>query len=100
MTIGVPSGIKVVALWNTLATRSGTRAIVYISSLDVTDQAPDTAAAPLAQLSAGTSASNENVGQTGFVLTNTSSQIRVRANGSSTIFRLSVLGWIDNRGKE
>ena len=105
-TLSVPVGIKVKAII-TAGTHTGTNGAVgvTISSLDVSDQAPQT----------GTTASltgfNTSSGQTGasswiftnlIVRTNTSAQVRSRLSVSGAADRIGIItrGWIDTRGKE
>jgi len=95
VTLGsVPVGVQVGALFNIV---NGTGSCsIYISSLETDDVAGSTTVAP------GWSISFAGVGygyRYGPVRTNTSGQIRIRANANHT-FRISTLGWLDRRGRD
>jgi hypothetical protein len=92
-TLKVPTGIVVVALLN-LNTANSTR--MYVSSLAVNDEAVGTTTTPLASIGTA-SASVMNVGPIQ-VSTNTSAQIRYRADANALV-QIATLGWIDRRGK-
>jgi len=100
-TLTVPAGIRVRAMLNIWweSTSDATFDHLYVSDPAATDQAPSITAAPLAQFTA-----NSNVDAMGqlIVRTNTSRQVRYRANVStaSTIVRIATLGWFDRRGKD
>ena len=91
----VPTGVVMIADVTAYIDIAG--AIWYISALTQTDQAPSSTAAPLGDggFAAGTATSSRNR-----VPTNTSSQIRVRSNSTSTAMQIVTNGWCDYRGKE
>lgn len=94
----VPNGISVLAKLNVAASNTVT-AVIYLRALTETDTAPSTTVAPLAN--AGFGGGNTaiiTVGQAE-IWTNTSQQIAARANTASTTLNISVIGWIDQRGK-
>ena len=96
-TLSVPVGVKVEALMNVACAGdyAGNSGGIYLSSLDVNDEAPSHAAAP--QVSAGTVASSSAAsGNPVRVRTNTSAQIRRRtSSAASATTRIATLGWID-----
>ena len=97
-TLSVPTGIKVAALMNVAADGDGVGNVgaVYLSSLDVNDEAPSATAAPLATAAAFNTSTGDVYAQAA-VKTNTSAQIRRRtftATGSFT--RIATLGWVDD----
>jgi hypothetical protein len=96
-TLSVPVGVKVEALMNVSCAGdyAGNFGAVYLSSLDVNDEAPSSTAAPL--VSAGTAASSSAAsGNPVRVRTNTSAQIRRRtSSAASATTRIATLGWID-----
>ncbi|MBS4052678.1 MAG: hypothetical protein KGZ69_15980 [Methylomonas sp.] len=98
-TLSVPTGINVVAKMNVIC-RSAVAAnsSVYLSSLDVNDEASSVTAAPLATVTHNASAATD-VGAQARVRTNTSAQIRSRQSGSTanTGFKIATLGWEDHR---
>jgi hypothetical protein len=98
---GVPTGVKVEAILNVLLTDSNASGGVYLSSLDVTDEAGSASAGPLVTL-AYTNITAPLAATQARVMTNTSGQIRSRlsASGASTVLRISTLGWVDRRGRD
>ncbi len=95
VTLQVPTGISVEAFLNVHLDRSGGGAptITYLSSPDVTDEAPSETASPLATIiSHGNSIAAEPSKRT-----NTSGQIRRRSDDTSGTLRLSTLGYVDWR---
>ncbi len=97
-TIKTPLGVKTIALVNIILD-SASAANVYVSSPDVNDEAPSFTAAPLVTALMNTAGQEQAMGVV-HVLTNTSSQVRARASGASTIFKLATLGWVDRRGRD
>ncbi len=77
------------------AEHSVSSALVYVSSPLVNDEAPDYTAAPLANLHAGGSGMYEEID----VITNAASQVRARANNSSTQLRVVAVGFRDPGGR-
>lgn len=94
-TLSVPTGFRVWAHMTSLVSSSATRRL-YINSPDANDEAPSAAAAPLATHSV---IANEPLQIPLSVMTNTSGQVRTRADGASTTLRISTLGWTDWRGR-
>lgn len=90
----VPSGIAVIALLNALTPAR----LVYISSPGVTDQAPSSTASPLFHV-----ANVTGIAQAGLanfmVKTDTSARITARADAATATLMVSVIGWIDPRGR-
>lgn len=91
-TLSVPLGIRALA---TLIISGITNQLIYMSSLDQTDAAPSTTAAPLA------SWWNAGAGGAGpaRVRTNASAQVRSRATISAQLYGVTT-GWVDIRGKD
>lgn len=94
LTLSVPSGIKVNALFRArMGSTSAANAI--FTSPDETDQA-----ASVPQLDLSSVASNFSSGRFS-VRTNTSAQIRVRSDQSSGVnMYIGTFGWIDSRGRD
>lgn len=91
-TLTVPTGVSVMARVNiSAATAQG----IYVSALDQTDSAMSYSAAPLGTIGDGSNASASGPLP---VRTNTSGQIRYRANANSQLYIVTV-GWRDQRGK-
>lgn len=92
ITLTVPTGIIVTALFRANLANGSSNAVIY-TSLFETDQAPNaTGLADLSNANGGTCAGD-------FArLTNTSAQIGGRGTGSLTP-TLNTYGWIDTRGK-
>lgn len=97
-TLSTPAGVQMLALFNVYHNRSADGERLYISSLDTTDTASSTSAAPLSTLVA---ASDSGFGPIS-IRTSTSSQIRYRVSASSASIdvRIATLGWIDTRGRD
>lgn len=68
---------------------------VYISPLDTTDEAPGANPA-IGTFFAATAARTNSFPP---IRTNAAGQIRARSNGAGALFVLSVIGWLDERGK-
>lgn len=103
-TLSVPPDVIVMVYMNIVATVSsgGGSFSVYISSLNVNDEAASTSAGPLCQIRAlSPMTGTEEFASHLIVHTNTSKQIRTRqdASAASHNFRIATLGWIDMRGK-
>lgn len=94
-TLPAPTGIQLTAIVDVAITGD---LIALVSSPDQTDSAPSSSAAPLYNVRGNSSVSN--AGQL-HIRTNTSAQIRYRldASNGSTYARISLVGWIDTRGK-
>ena len=92
-TLSTPLGVKTRALLN-IAADGGTNT-VYVSSLDVNDEAPSYTAAPFASMGASTATTVGNV----IVRTNVSSQIRYRCSANADV-GICALGWYDRRGRD
>ncbi len=90
-TLTVPLGVVVKAIVN-MAQHTGTSSL-YLSSLDVTDQAASRTIAPLGQASPADGMSQA------LVWTNTSKQIRYRTEAGSNI-DVATVGWVDPRGRD
>lgn len=101
--LSVPGGVRVVAHINGIVTQASDNArSVYVSSLDVDDEAPSNSTAPLQTFHKSSpeihphrteveTDGNATLGQGG--------QIRARSSGSSTTLRIVTLGWDDRRGR-
>ncbi|KKK48530.1 hypothetical protein LCGC14_3144170, partial [marine sediment metagenome] len=97
----VPSGLKVEALYNAYISQSND--FVYISSPDVLDEPPAAdggAAGPLQTVAAPNVTAIRGTGGNLRTFTNTSSQIRARADAASSFLDIATLGWIDRRGRD
>jgi hypothetical protein len=94
----VPTGVVVDALANVGIQSTSVGINVYLSALSVSDLAPSNTVAPGASLrTLVTSVANWQSGLK--IRTNTSAQVRARADASSTTLRMATLGWVDRRGK-
>jgi hypothetical protein len=97
LTLSVPTGIKVWAMFNASGSHGSTVTAIYISSPDVDDEAADWNANTLVgSVNVLSTAAVETVPLT--VRTNTSAQVRARAQNASTYLSVSTLGWRDDRG--
>lgn len=96
LTLSVPPGVKVFAYIN-LQVTDGSEHYEYVSSPDVNDEAPSATAAPLYMLRQQSGDNSD--GATFFVPTNTSKQVRARANVAIDDFQLATLGWFHPRGR-
>lgn len=95
VTLNIPGGLKFMARYNSFTDHvGGGNTATYFSDPDTPDLAPSTTAAPLAQLSDGTSVAQISQIET---QTNTSSQIRRRSSTAAQTIRISVLGYTDYR---
>lgn len=90
---GVPSGLVLEVLANIRISHASS-ALVYVTNPNFTDLSPQATALPLATGIGATVIQTQ-----GKLITDTSAQISARASASSTTFRVSVLGWVDPRGK-
>jgi FlaG/FlaF family flagellin (archaellin) len=97
-TLTTPTGVKTRAVLNVVLTAGAGGDGVYLSDLEVSDQAAASAAAPGYQVGA---LSTSNAAQV-TVRTNTSAQIRSRnVSGTATeTLRINTVGWYDARGRE
>lgn len=97
-TLSVPAGIAVEAFGNSWQFDSTASNGTFLTDLAVTDEAPSSTVAPLANMYAALGA-NGQAAMVWTVRTNTSSQIRSRmlTSNASTILRIATLGWIDHR---
>ncbi len=104
-TMSCPPGGKFGLLLNAqIVANSTTHVRCWISSLDQTDAAPGSTAAPGASIgmqapvgATGPDTTDGNMSMVG-VFSNTSSQIRTRANGSCDLY-ISMMGYSDLRGR-
>jgi hypothetical protein len=94
--LSVPTGVKVVGIFNFLAGNSGSAIAGVYSSGDTAAQAVNTPAGNYSFSSS--SAAIAAVGNLR-MRTNTSGQIRGIANGASTTHQLVTVGWVDRRGR-
>jgi len=101
LTISVPVGPKVEAIFNGGGLVAGPNQQILFSSPDLTDAAASYTAAPLSNNV------SYNIGNVIWpaqyrIVTNTSGQIRYRSNNtaSSPVLYLATLGWVDLRGKD
>jgi predicted pyridoxine 5'-phosphate oxidase superfamily flavin-nucleotide-binding protein len=95
----LPTGIKVRALINAQGSDTSGAIIMYVRSLDQSDQAPSATVAPLGNSisqSASTAGSVSNMA----VRTNTSAQIayRIQSSAATTTVRIASLGFIYKMG--
>lgn len=98
-TLTVPLGVIVEALLNVTFANPDSSASLYLSSLSVDDEAAaaDTTA-PLATIVSVTVAARHAAGPI-TIRTNTSQQIRSRANLANSSLDIVTLGWVDDRGR-
>lgn len=99
----VPTCEKMLAILNaaTVMAVAGTEVYLYLSSLDVTDQAPAIGAAPLASVGVDGAGVVNSVAAQVRVWANVEAKIRSRASnsGGGEIVRAATLGWLDRRGR-
>lgn len=98
-TCFVPTGVVVEAINSVAmadATASGAGA--YVSNLQQTDSAASVAGGTITVLGGPASATNGSAIDGLRTITNTSGQIRYRANSTTLSFWLATTGWIDHRG--
>jgi len=89
-TLTVPTGVRVLALMNAMMNVGQ----LYLSPLDVTDQAATNGANPISTVDSGT---GDGAGQAQ-VLTNTSAQIRYRT-AQNVLVAIATLGYWHRRGR-
>lgn len=99
-TLSVPVGLNLTALFHVFTTGAATAAAFLFSDLAFMDVAPSASAAPLANHGSSLNAIDWFSAQS--IRTNTSAQIRSRANASDANVRLRIatIGWIDNLGRD
>lgn len=96
-TLPVPLGIKLISILNAGVVR-GTG---NVTELRLTD--PDiSASSALPELTGDNASALTYNGDQFFIITNTSGQVRTQLSTSvaDTVLRITVMGWIDSRGKE
>lgn len=99
----VPTGVRVQARLIIQPTWANTANMLYVHDLSVADLAASTAAAPLGTAGSVGGGTGQNPGTQQDVYTNTSAQMAYRimiATGGSDVVRMSVMGWIDARGRD
>ena len=96
ITLTVPTGVNVFALFDSRATVSGTGGLSYYSDLAATDEAASQTAAPL--MSSGLNSAGVFFA-TNFTRTNTSAQVRGRWDENGGAYSIATLGWTDYRGR-
>jgi hypothetical protein len=89
-TLTVPTGVRVMAFMNVMMNVGQ----LYLSPLDITDQAATNGANPISTVDSGTG----DGGSQAHVLTNTSAQIRYRA-AQNVLVAIATLGFYHQRGK-
>ena len=87
--LSVPSGVRVIVDLNVASNASSS--LLYLSCPDVADLAPSATVAPVSQVS-----NNLGIAR---VVTNTSSQIRIRSSVNAAHV-VATLGWVDTRGRD
>lgn len=94
----IPTGVQMQAIMNVMVTNGTNNFVLYLSSLDSTDQTPSATVAPLGQWHDSAGTETTAAGQIR-IWTNTSSQIRSRlsASGVADNFKIATVGWLDNR---
>lgn len=96
----VPSGVRVLAIFNASGINLSAADMLYFSALEVNDEAPSDTAAPLYQIGEGGGGiTSWQLGQQLRIWTNTSRQIRARASVNVNVY-VATVGWLDLRGKE
>lgn len=97
---GVPTGIKVKALYRGFITNAAVNnASLILTAADEADQAPDTSTGRLTAVQDGVDTIGGLVSFQCETWTNTSAQIRARADTAGTTLRISTYGWTDPRGR-
>jgi len=94
--LSVPTGIKVIALFNIIYAQAGTSHGIYVSSPDQNDEQTSVSAAPLESVS-GSGVSSAGAGGFLRVRTDTLGRIRIRQNASAAgdFVRVALLGYED-----
>ena len=92
-TLSVPTGVVV---WARANFYQSTGSVIYVSPLDVDDEAPSSNTPPLGQGSDGSGEFSFNYE----VRTNTSAQIRHRQSSGTANLNIATLGWVDRRGRD
>jgi hypothetical protein len=94
-TLSVPPGVQVNALFSARANYNTNAGLYMLSSPDETDFAPT---ADFSSLTVGPSGTT-NTGHFN-IRTNTSRQIRGRANTTVSTIAIATFGWVDRRGRD
>lgn len=100
-TLSVPSGVSVTALFLASQVKTSSAIAHLFTSPYETDVSVDTSSSSAVSrhsLVGGTGNSSLCSGQFA-IETNTSGQIRTRANAASSLLRIETFGWIDTRGR-
>jgi hypothetical protein len=95
-TLSTPTGVKTMALVRCFMIHASAGNVVLVSSLDESNQA----AAGGNFNVGGTQVASGLPATTFQVLTDTSSQVRARANAASTTLGITTYGWLDRRGRD
>src|SRR5438309_6629392 len=100
-TLTVPTGVQVCAIVHVQWIGRTSAASVYLSSLDVADQAPSITASPLGTQIQPLASGGPALGVQAGAGTITLSQIRSRASasGGSDTLNIATIGWLDRRGR-
>jgi hypothetical protein len=91
-TLSTPLGVKTRA--QIIGLYYGGSEEVLIWPIDQNDEDPDAVSPP------GFVISTDSIAERMIIRTNTSSQVRYRADGSSGQIRINTFGWIDTRGRD
>jgi hypothetical protein len=95
VTLGLPTGLQLRAQFTIRVDYGSGAAAVLITSPDESDQAAS------AQIQTVTAAANGTPATSSLTIrTNTSGQVRIRANGAGTTHYITTYGWIDRRGRD
>ena len=95
VTLGLPTGLQLRAQFTLRVDYGSGAAAVLITSPDESDQAAS------AQIQTVTAAANGTPATSSLTIrTNTSGQVRIRANGAGTTHYITTYGWIDRRGRD
>lgn len=98
--VSLPSGIKVLGLFNIYATKTTSSVGIYLADPDAGGLVPVSAAAPLSTMFMwGNTSGSGNNGIQAECFSNTSSQIAIAAESASTTIRVVTIGWEDRLGQ-
>ncbi|MGY4377160.1 hypothetical protein ACVWZR_007738 [Bradyrhizobium sp. i1.3.1] len=96
VTLNVPTGVKVEAEIYGLGVNTAQSTVWMISSPDQSDTLPSTGGPFSGIVAVG----GANSGYSQIVRTNTSGQVRKRANVATTTIYINTFGWVDLRGRD
>ena len=100
LALSVPLGIETEAIIRVIIDDSSGAVGFLVSSPNVNDEAPNILGNAAVNVGGSVGTGNGIFASELRVLTNTSSQVRVRSDTASTNTDITTIGWVDTRGKE